>query len=263
MNTRRLMALLAGGALCLSAGTAWASPMLDFGISAWNAQASGQGTSTQGGGQNSTVDLQGDLAVRRQWTGGAYFTWRDGLPFMPDFTVSADHVFNDGNTTLRRNITWQGTTYQANGPVQSQVNLKMARVLAFWNPLDNPVVNLRLGVEARWVSLDIPITGTVQGPTGPQKESTSAGGNSWLPLGNVGLTLHLPADIDLSGEWSYVRYSGSYLSDYRAQASYTFDSGLKLFAGWRRFHLRLDTGNYSVNGDLDFKGFYTGVGFAF
>lgn len=264
MKTGRLTMTLAGAALCLAwAGTAWASPMFDFGVDGWNALASGQGTSTQGGNQNSTVDLQKDLAMQREWTGGAYFIWRDGLPVVPDVLVSADHVINNGDTTLHRNITWQGKTFQANGPVQSQVDLKMARILAFWNPLDNPVVNLRLGVEARWVNLNIPITGTVQGPTGPRKESTSAGGATWLPLGNVGVTVHLPADINLSGEWSYVRYSGSYLSDYRAQASYTFDSGLKLFAGWRRFHVRLDDSSFSVKGDLSFKGFYTGVGFAF
>ncbi|HKI82664.1 MAG TPA: TIGR04219 family outer membrane beta-barrel protein, partial [Pseudodesulfovibrio sp.] len=264
MKTGRLKVVIAGLALCV--GPAWAahaSPTLDFGVSAWNAQATGQGTSTQGNGQNSTVDLQNDLGMQREWTGGAHLIFRHDLPVIPDFLVETNHLINDGNTILNRDITWQGTTYQANGPVQSQVDLKMARLLAFWNPLDNPLVNLRLGVEARWLNLNIPVTGTVQGPTGPRKESVSAGGNQWLPLGNVGLTLHLPADIDLGGEWSYVRYSGSYLSDYRVQASYTFGSGIVLFAGWRHFHLNLDNSSFTVRGDLDFKGIYTGIGFAF
>lgn len=239
------------------------APALDLGVTAWSAQASGQGTSTQGGSQNSTVDLQGDLDVQRQWTGGAHFIWRNGLPVVPNLLLEAGHVFNDGNTTLHRDITWQGKTFQANGPVQSQIDLKMERIELFWNPLDNPLFTLRLGLEARHLDLKIPVTGTVQGPTGPQQDSASAGGSAWLPLGNIGLTVHLPADIDLSGEWSYVRYSGSYLSDYRAQASYTFGSGIVLFAGWRRFHLRLDSNRFTVNGDLNFEGAYTGIGYAF
>lgn len=264
MNRRSLKVVQAGILLCLGwAGVACASPALEFGVSAWNAQASGQGTSTEGNGQNSTVDMQSDLNMQRNWTGGLHFIWRHDLPVLPDFLVEADHVFNDGDTYLNRTITWQGKTYLANGRVQSQIDLKTVRIMAFWNPLDNPVVNLRLGLEARWLSLNVPLTGTVLEPTGPQKESVCAGGTIWLPLANVGLTFHLPGNVDLGGEWSYVRYSGSYLSDYRVQASYTFDSGVVFFAGWRRFHLRLDSHRVSVTGNLSFKGIYTGIGYAF
>jgi len=264
MKTARLTILAAGLVLCAGAAAPALAdaPALEVGVTAWDAQASGQGTSTQGSG-NSTVDLQDDLGMQRQWTGGVHFIWRHDVPIVPNILLEANHVFNDGDTTLHRDITWQGKTFQANGPVQSQVDLKTQRIEAFWNPLDNPLVTLRLGLEARHLDLNIPVTGVVQGPTGPQKESASAGGTAWLPLGNLGLTIHLPADIDLSGEWSYVRYSGSYLSDYRAQVSYTFDSGIVLFAGWREFHLRLDDNKFSVKGDLDFKGVDTGIGYAF
>lgn len=263
MKAARFTILAAGLMLAAAAPALADAPALEFGVTGWNAQASGEGTSTGGGGSNSTVDLQRDLGMQREWTGGAHFTWRHGLPFVPNIMLGADHVINDGNTTLHRDITWQGKTFQANGPVQSQVDLKMERIEAFWNPLDNPLVTLRLGVDVRHLNLRIPVTGTVTTATGPQKESAEAGGTAWLPLGNAGVAFHLPGGVDLSGEWSYLRYSGSYLSDYRAEVSYTFDSGIMLYAGWRRFQLHLDSNSFSVKGDLRFKGLYTGIGYAF
>ena len=264
MNSGRVVLVVASCVLGLGlAGSAAASPLLELGVTAWNAQASGEGTSTQGSG-NSTINLQDDLGMQRQWTGGAYLTFRHDLPVLPDFMVETSHVFNDGDTTINRDITWQGTTYQANGRVQSQVDLKMDRVVAFWNPLDNPLVNVRLGLEARRLSLNIPLTGEVAQPGGgTQKESTSAGGTVWLPLGYAGLTLHLPGGVDLGGGWSYVSYSGNFVSDYRLQASYNFDSGFFVGLGWRRFHLHLGSNHFSVGGDLSFKGIYTSVGYAF
>lgn len=245
-------------------GTAHASPLLEVGIAAWNAQATGEGTSTQGGGSNSTVDLQNDLGMQRQWTGSVHLTLRHGLPVLPDLMVESAHVFNDGSAVVNRDITWQGRTFPANGLVQSQVDLHMDRIVGFWNPLDNAVANLRLGLEARRLSLDIPLTGEVAQPGGgTQKESVSAGGNAWLPLGYAGFTLHLPAGVALDGDWSYVSYAGNYVSDYRLQAAYNFGSGFFAALGWRRFHLRLDSSRFAVRGDLDFKGVYTAVGYAF
>lgn len=264
MNSGRMALVVAVCVLGLGlALTARASPVLELGVTGWNAQATGEGTSTGGSG-NSTVDLQNDLGMQRQWTGNAHLIFRHDLPVLPDLMLETAHVFNDGNAMLSRDITWQGTTFQANGLVQSQVDLKMDRVVAFWNPLDNPVVNVRLGVEARRLDLNIPLTGTVQQPGGgTQKESVSAGGTAWLPLGYAGLTLHLPAGIDLDGGWSYVSYSGNYLSDYRIQAAYNFDSGIFIAAGWRRFNLHLESDRFSLKGDLGFKGVYTTLGYAF
>lgn len=256
--------MMAGCVLGLGlSASASASPLLELGVTAWNAQASGAGTSTQGSG-NSTIDLQNDLGMKRRWTGSAYLTFRHGLPVLPDLSLETTHVFNDGDTMINRDITWQGKTFLANGRVQSQVDLKMDRIVAFWNPLDDAVINVRLGLEARRLSLNIPVTGDVAQPGGgTQKESTSAGGTAWLPLGYAGLTVHLPAGIDLAGDWSYVSYSGNYLSDYRLQASYKFESGFYLALGWRRFQLRADSSKFSVRGDLGFRGIFTSVGYAF
>lgn len=265
MNRGRMVLVAACCLLGLGmAGTACASPLLELGVTAWNAQASGEGTSTQGGNSNSTVNLQDDLGLQRKWTGGVHLTFRHGLPVLPDLLLASSHVFNDGNTVINRDITWQGKTFKANGPVQSQVDLRMDRIVGFWNPLDNPVANLRLGLEARRLSLNIPITGEVSQPGGgTRQESASVGGTVWLPLGYAGLTLHLPAGVDLDGSWSYVSYSGNYVSDYRLQASYNFDSGIFLALGWRRFHLHLNSSHFSVSGDLSFKGLYTSIGYAF
>ena len=264
MKFQRIVALAIGASFCAALSVpAYASPMIDLGVTGWDAQASGQGTSTQGG-QNSTVDAQSDLGLQRQWTGGAYFVFRHDIPVVPDFMVSTSHVFNDGSNTINRTITWQGKTFQANGLVQSQIKLDTDRLVAFWNPLDNPLVNLRLGLEARHVSLDVALTGTVQQQGGgTQRESATEGGSAWLPMGYAGITFYLPGGVHLGGGWSYIGYSGSHLSDYHVQASYHFSSGFYIDAGYRRYDARLDSSNFSLKADLNFKGVYAGVGYAF
>lgn len=263
MYTGRMAAAALLVLASVASGAASASPSVAFGLSAWDAQAAGAGTTAQGGAAGSTVDLQSDLGMRRHWASGAYFVWRHGLPFAPDLMLGYDHVFNDGDAYLNRTITWQGTTYQANGRILSQAELKDGRVVVFWNPLDNAIVNLRIGLEARWLSLRVPLTGTVRQGANSQQESVSAGDVGWLPLANVGLIFHLPGHVALAGEWSYVRYSTNYLSDYRAGVAYAFATGVVLSAGWREFHLRLRSSRFEVKGDLEFKGIYAGVGYRF
>lgn len=264
MHPRRVTIFAASLVLAIgSIGPALASPSIDLGLTAWDVQASGSGTSNQSGSTSSTIDLQNDLGMQRQWTGGAHFIWRHDLPFVPDLMLAYSHIFNDGDTSLNRSITWNGVTYLTSGKVLSQVELKSGRVVAFWSPLDDPLVNLRVGLEARWLSLQMPLTGTVQQGATTQRETTSVGGVSWVPLGYVGLTIYLPYGVALNGEWSYVRYSGNYLSDYRADVSYAFDSGFVVSAGWRAFALNLDSSYFSVKGDLKFKGAYAGFGYQF
>lgn len=240
-------------------GAALASPSLQLGVTAWDAQASGAASTSQG----TVVDLQSELGMQRHWGSGVYFVWHHDLPFIPDVEFEYDHLFNDGDATLSKNVTWQGKTYLANAQVLSQAELRDGRAVIFWNPLDDSFVNLRLGLEARWLNFQVPLTGTVQQGGVTQTESASAGAVAVLPLGNVGLTLYLPGHVALNGEWSYIRLAGSYFSDYRAGVSYTFRSGVVLSAGWRVLHLHLDSSRFGVKGGLEFKGMYAGLGYAF
>ncbi len=66
---------------------------------------------------------------------------------------------------------------------------------------------------------------------------------------------------DIAG--SYVAYKSSYLYDFRAGIAYRFGFGLALKAGYRRYRLKVDDDNFSLNGDLDFKGPYAGLSWRF
>jgi len=263
---KSLVLVVAVAAGAATAAAARADSRVELGVTAWDAQASGNIHSTDPSSPNTPVDLENDLAMGRHANGGVHLVLRSGLPFLPDLRLQYDHVMSDGDTRLNKDVVWGGTIYTAKGRVKSQAELKSGRVVFFWNPLDNPAVNLRLGVEARWFSINVPLSGTAvrtNPPTPSFQASTSGGGVSWLPMANAGLTVHLPAGFDLVGEGSYTRYSGSYAYDARAGVKYHADFGLVVSAGWRRLRLHLDDTSFSVNGTVNFSGPYASVGFAF
>jgi len=257
---------MAVAAVTILEAPAHAASRFRLGAKVWSTRASGVVYSMQNGTRTGAVDLGNDLAMGRHLNGGGYFVWRHDNPYLPDVRLGYDHVMTDGDTRLAENVTWDGTTYRASGRIHSQAELKSGRVVLFWNPVDNPVLDLRTGIEARWVSLNFPLSGTATrtspAPARTYERSASGGGVSWLPLVNLGLTFHLPAGLDLVAAGSYLRYAGNYVFDSHAGLDYRV-MGLVLSAGWRRLRLHLDDSSFSVNGDVEFKGVYAGLGLSF
>lgn len=258
-------------ALCglfITTGVAHGASRLEVQAVAWNAGISGKVyyTSVQINGTSASVDFRNDLSLEGNVNSGLRLTWRQDNPFLPDLDVAYTHINSDGNTVLHADITWGGVTYAAKGHVYSQVTLKTGHLAAFWHPVDNRLVNVRLGIEARWLNLDIPVSGEAVQTTPVHRyfEAHTSGGNvAWLPMGYAGLIVHASRGLDLLCDGAYVRYAKSYFFDLRAGLAYHFGSGLVLSAGWRRLRLHFEDSRFTINGDMVFKGAYAGIGYRF
>ncbi len=260
--------LLACGCILLAAHAARGATGVEFVAVAWNAGITGHAydTSVRINGTSASVDFRNDLALGRNLNPGFRLVWRQGNPFVPDLEADYTHINSNGDTVLHADITWGGVTYVANGHVYSQVMLKTGHLIAFWNPVDNRFLNVRAGIEARWLNLNIPVSGKAEQTTPVQRyfEAHTAGGNvAWLPMGHLGLIVHVIHGLDVLCGGSYTWYAKSYFFDLRAGVAYHFDSGLLLSAGWRRLRLHFDDDRFTINGDMVFKGAYAGIGYRF
>lgn len=259
-----------GYAAAAAAETGQSRNYVLIGANGWGADVSGTAYNT-----NSTpstpethIDLNSDLGLGRKTSPVFLVDIHHSVPILPDFLVEYDHVVSNGSNLDNRQITFNGVTYIANGELISQAVLEQARVLFYWNPLDNSVVDLRAGFGARWINLHLSIAGTVQvtdpeGGTQTEPGSTRDGGVRWLPMLNLGVIFHLPAGFGLFGDASYISYASSYYFDAAAGLSVRFPFGMVLDGGYRRLKLRLNNTNMSVNGDIDFEGPYAGLAWAF
>lgn len=257
------LALLLGLSLAPAARPA---STVELGTAAWNPGISGSAYDTQFRYRGASIDLRDDLALGRRMDPYSWLVWRSGNAWVPDLDFAYTHVVSSGDTTLRADITWGGVTYVANGGIYSQVAFKTGHVLAFWNPVDNRLLNLRAGIEARWLNLNIPVSGRAE-LVSPRPQfyaaHTSAGDVAWVPMGDLGLVVHATRSFDVLLHGGYVKYARNYFFDVRVAFKYRFGSGLLLVAGWRRLRLHFDDSRFTVNGDLVFKGAYAGVGYGF
>lgn len=251
-----------------TAGAAHGSSTFEFEAIAWNAGISGHAYETTiiVNGTSASIDFRNDLELGRNVNPGFRLAWHHDDPMVPDLEMTYTHIVSDGDTMLHGSITWGGVTYAADGNVFSQVMLKTGHLTAFWNPVDNRSLSLRAGVEARWLSLDIPVSGkAVQ--TAPVKRyfqaHTSGGNVAWLPMVHLGLAVHATRELDVLCGGSYFQYAKSYFFDLRAGLAYHFGSGLSLALGWRRLRLHFDDSRFNINGDMVFKGAYAGMGYRF
>lgn len=243
-----------------------AGSTFELGAAAWSAGVSGYAYDTQFRYRGASIDLRDDLELGRRTDPYSWLVWRSGNAWVPDLGFAYTHIVSSGNTILRADITWGGVTYVANGGIYSQVALETGHVLAFWNPIDNRLLNLRAGVEARWLNLNIPLSGKAE-LVSPRQQfyqaHTSAGDVAWVPMGDLGLVVHATRGLDVLLHGSYVKYARNYFFDFRAAVEYKFASGVLVVAGWRRLRLHFDDSRFTVNGDLVFKGAYAGVGYRF
>lgn len=250
-------------ACCLSAPVAAAST-IEIAAYGWSTLPSGSIYTRYAGVATPPVDLRKDLAMRRHASVGGRLTWRPERRAVPNVTIEYVHMVADGVVGLRRSIVWEGVTYVVDGRLMSQADLKDGGVQLSWNAFSDKVVDVRAGIEAQWYSLHLPLAGTVleqQPVPRTYAKAVSVGTVSWLPLLGLRFVFRLPHHVSVSLKGSYLPHSANYVYDLRGRISYRFDGGLMVFAGWRRFRLHLDNGNLTVDGDLEFTGLYTGIGF--
>lgn len=258
---------LAFGSAALAAGS---TSYVEIQANAWRADVSGTvyNTETSGSTPETHIDLNSDLGLTQNTSPNFQIDIHHAVPILPDFLIEYDDLVNDGSNNDHREITYNGVTYVANGRLISQSVLKQARLLFYWNLVDNSALDLRAGFGARWENLHLSLAGTAQvtdpqGGTQTEQGSATAGGVRMLPMVNLGLVVYLPANFDLFGDASYISYASSYFFDTSVGVDLRLPFGMVLDAGYRRLKLRLNNTKLAINGDLSYKGPYAGLGWRF
>lgn len=210
-------------------------------------------TSSSGGFANTAQQQAFDFDKDSQYS--YYIAFEHFVPVLPNVRIQYNKLETQGATTLGNGFNFADVNFTNGSTVQAEVDLSNVDYVLYYEVLDNALVSLDLGVNAKHVKGDI----TVRTADRFANERVS----QWLPMlyadAKVGI---LATGLDLFASGSATAWKDSHLYDFQAGIGYQLvdntliDVRVKL--GYRAADLQLDDidGVYS---DLDFKGVFAGV----
>jgi len=201
--------------------------------------------------QSNDIDVNQDLGYDNGSAGVYYLVLEHPVPVLPNVRLSYTDIDEDANGQLSKTVQYGNIVFQANEAVSSQVALKQTDITLYYSILDN-VVNLDLGLNAKYIDSKASITGAV---SGTQDASVSG----WVPMGYLGAGADLPfSGLSVSADGAYVKYQGSSFYDYTLRATYTTPWRVGIDLGYRKIKLDLDDFDNSY-ANVEFDGPYAGA----
>lgn len=197
------------------------------------------------------IDVNNELGYDDGSSFFYYLTLEHPVPLLPNVRLSYTKIDEDANGRLSKSVIFGDRTFQFNEDVSSQFELKQTDITLYYSVLDN-VVNLDLGLNAKYIDSTASITGAISG-----SEDTDVSG--WVPLGYAGVGVDLPlTGLGVSADGSYVKYDGSSFYDFSIRATYTTPWRVGADIGYRKIKLDLDDFDDSF-ADVEFDGPYAGA----
>lgn len=217
---------------------------VSIGGGAWNESPSGNFQKTS---DAINVDVNDSLFWEKESQGYFFATVEHFVPLVPNVRLmhtKIDHA-GSGDATF----TFDNELFTGN--VSNEVSIETTDIIAYYEILDN-VVSLDIGLNIRSLNVDYNITSTTT--------STSAAGsfNATFPMLYALVGTSPWPDLTISGEISYIGYSGSSMSDITAKIAYTTSFLVGVEAGYRKQNITLDdtSGN---DAELTFDGIFAGA----
>lgn len=184
-----------------------------------------------------------------------YLALEHFVPVVPNIRIQYMPLETQGLATLNNSFNFAGTSFTAGSTVQGSLDLDNTDYILYYELLDNALVSLDLGLNAKHLKGDVTVaTGNLQGTERL---------NEWLPMLYVDTKIGILATrFDLFAAGSATRYKDSHLYDLQAGIGYQLVDNLLLDVrfkvGYRAMDLRLDDVN-DLYADLEFKGVFAGV----
>lgn len=237
--------------LCLLTVSAPLAVNADFlsisaGGGVWNAAPSGsfQKIIEASAGER-PVDVQNDLFWDTEAQGYAFITLEHFVPILPNARLMLTKIDQSGSGVT--DFEFDGNNYS--GTVSNDFSIEALDLLLYYEVLDN-VVSIDLGLNIRNLKVDYTITSTGSSTTDSLDETVPmlyvlVGGSPW-------------PDFILSGELSYIAYSGSSISDFTAKVAYTTNFFVGFEAGYRQQKYEFDDVS-ETDARLDFDGLFAGA----
>jgi outer membrane protein len=240
--------------LCLLALSAPLTANADFlsvsaGVGAWQTSPSGDFKKTTD--TNAPVNVNDDLFWDDETQGYAFITLEHFVPIIPNARLMMTSIEQSGSGTA--GFDFDGERYE--GDVSNNFSIDALDLLLYYEVLDN-VVSLDLGLNIRNLKVDYTITSTGSGSTPARTTSDSM--DETVPMLYVLVGGSPWPDLIISGEMSYVSYSGSSISDITAKIAYTTNFFVGFEAGYRQQKYEFDDIS-DTDAKLDFDGVFAGA----
>lgn len=208
----------------------------------WNASPSGSFKKTT---DPADVDIKNNLFWDSEAQGYAFITLEHFVPIVPNARLMLTRIDQSGSGTT--SFRFDGVDYSGN--VSNDFSIEALDLLLYYEVLDN-IVSIDLGLNIRNLKVDYTITSTGITTTDSLDETVPmlyvlVGGSPW-------------PDLILSGELSYIAYSGSTISDFTAKVAYTTNFFVGFEAGYRKQKYEFDDVS-ETDARLDFDGVFAGA----
>jgi outer membrane protein len=208
---------------------------------AWNESVSGNIQKTT---DPAAVDVKDNLFWGSESQGYFFATLEHPVPILPNVRLIYTKLdqAGSGNTSF----VYDGESFS--GTVSNDFKIETTDLIAYYEVLDN-VVSLDIGLNIRNLKADYTIvngssvTDTFD-ETVPMLYAL-VGGSPW-------------PDLIISGELSYVAYSGSTISDFTAKVAYTTNFFVGFEAGYRQQKFEFDDVS-DTDAKMDFSGIFAGA----
>jgi outer membrane protein len=220
------------------------------GANDWHYDISGTARYKTGNSAND-IDVEDDLGYNDSASGVIYAALEHPIPILPNVRLVYTNIDENANGRLSQSFVYGGTTFLANEAVSSLIQLKQTDITFYYSVLDN-IVNLDLGLTAKYIDSKVRITGQTSG-------TQQADVSGWVPMVYAAVGVDVPlTGLSLGADGSAVGYSGSRFYDFTVHASYETPWRFGFDAGYRRLSFDLDDIDNSF-ANIKFSGPYAGA----
>jgi len=207
----------------------------------WNETASGNFQKTY---DPASVDIKDNLFWGSESQGYFFATLEHPIPILPNVRLIYTKLDQSGSGDT--SFTFDGETFS--GTVSNDFKIETTDLIAYYEVLDN-VVSLDIGLNIRNLKADYTI---ING------SSVTDSFDETVPMLYALVGGSPLPNLIISGELSYVAYSGSTVSDFTAKVAYTTDFFVGFEAGYRQQKFEFDDVS-DTNAKLDFSGVFAGA----
>ncbi|CAM3772038.1 TIGR04219 family outer membrane beta-barrel protein [Rheinheimera salexigens] len=186
-----------------------------------------------------------------------YVAFEHPLPLIPNVRIQHTPLDANGMTTLGSDLRLSNQTFQSGASVNNQVNLTSTDYILYYELLDNGLISLDLGLNAKYIKGSVYMSDNTTGIAAGQNASEV------VPTVYAAATIGLPlTGLEVFASGSYISYDDNRVYDVQAGVAYALLDNiaidLRLKAGYRAVNLKLDDIDHLYT-DIDFSGAFVGL----
>jgi opacity protein-like surface antigen len=182
-----------------------------------------------------SVDFKNDLGIADENVMEYRVQFGDGL------RLSYSNFNYSGHSTLTQNLSYEGNTYTASTPIDSNLEIKYARATWFKTLAKSDVTNTKFLFDIKGFEFNTKVSGDISGTT-TSSEKRFRGA---IPTIGFATNIKIDKNINAFGEITGLplgKYGHIY--DYEAGIRYNVDKNVLINAGYRSIDLKIkDSGN--------------------